>query len=321
MKPYIKIADTKKLSHEEWLEMRKTGIGGSEAAAVLGLNPYTSAYGLYHEKLSLAAPFEGNDKTRLGTDLEEYVAKRFAEIMSERGMPLKVNRLNAILRSRENPFMVADVDRMIVGENVGLECKTTTNNDNYDFESGEYPLYWRCQILHYMAVTGAKHWYLCVLDLSCGRVSVIEIERDEGDIAALVEGERNFWENHIQKRICPSPDGSKRNEEILKTKYPSADENLPTVDLIGYEKELSELTELKAKIKALETQEAAAEQIIKEAIGSAARGEYGAYTVSYKSTVSMKLDIKALKTELPELYGRYAKPSEGRRFLLTVKKQ
>ena len=133
MKPYIKLADTRKLTHEEWLEYRKRGIGGSDAAAVLGLNPYTSAYAVYHEKLSLAEPFEGNDKTRLGSDLEEYVAKRFTEIMSERGTPLKVHRLNAILRSRDHPFMLADVDRMIVGENVGLECKTTSNNDNYDF--------------------------------------------------------------------------------------------------------------------------------------------------------------------------------------------
>lgn len=212
MKPYIKLADTRKLTHEEWLEYRKRGIGGSDAAAVLGLNPYTSAYAVYHEKLSLAEPFEGNDKTRLGSDLEEYVAKRFTEIMSERGTPLKVHRLNAILRSRDHPFMLADVDRMIVGENVGLECKTTSNNDNYDFEAGEYPLYWRCQILHYMSVTGAKRWYLCVLDLYSGRVSVIEVVRDEADIEALIAGERRFWKENIEKRVCPSPGrvGSKR---------------------------------------------------------------------------------------------------------------
>lgn len=320
MKPYIKIADTRKLTHEEWLEYRKSGIGGSDAAAVLGLNPYTSAYAVYHEKLSLAEPFEGNDKTRLGSDLEEYVAKRFTEIMSERGTPLKVHRLNGILRSREHLFMLADVDRMIVGENVGLECKTTSNNDNYDFEAGEYPLYWRCQILHYMSVTGAKRWYLCVLDLYSGRVSVIEVMRDEADIEALIAGERRFWEEYIEKRICPSPDGSERNEEILKTKYPRSDDEQPPIDLMGYERELSELAELKAKIKALETQEAAAEQTLKEAIGNASRGEYGPYAVSYKSTVSMRLDTKALKAELPELYGRYAKPSESRRFILTVKK-
>ncbi len=112
MKPYIKLADTRKLTHEEWLEYRKRGIGGSDAAAVLGLNPYTSAYAVYHEKLSLAEPFEGNDKTRLGSDLEEYVAKRFTEIMSERGTPLKVHRLNAILRSRDHPFIKDDFPKL-----------------------------------------------------------------------------------------------------------------------------------------------------------------------------------------------------------------
>lgn len=320
MKAYIKIADTKQLTHDEWLEVRKQGIGGSEAGAVLGLNPYSSAYSVYHEKLSLVAPFEGNAKTRLGTDLEEYVAKRFCEIMAERGEPKKVKRVNAVLRSVEYPFMIADVDRMLVGENVGLECKTTTNNDNYDFDAGEYPTYWYCQVQHYMAVMEAEKWYICVLDLSSGRVSIIEVKRNEGDIESLIEGERKFWEENIQNRICPAPNGSERCEDIIKEKYPQADEELPTVDLMAYEGQMSRLTKVKERISELDAEKSKIEQTLKEALGEAPRGEYGLYTVTFKNSISQRLDSKKLKAERPEIYDEYARESTTRRFLFTVKK-
>lgn len=315
MKPYIKIADTKKLTHEEWLEIRKQGIGGSEAAAVVGLNPYQSAYAVWHEKKSLAEPFEGNDKTRLGSDLESYVAKRFEE---ETGK--KVKRLNAVLRSTKYPFMIADVDRIIVGENSGLECKTTTNSDRYDFSAGEYPLYWRCQVLHYMAVTGAKKWYISVLDLSNARLSVIPVEWDETDATALITGEKCFWVDKIEKNVCPAPDGSEACERIIQEKYPQADESLPSVDLMAYEREMSQLSRVKAELAELDKEKESLEQKLKEALGEAARGEYGLYTVSYKNTTTTRLDGKKLKTEQPEIYERYARESTSRRFLFTVKK-
>lgn len=314
-KIYEKIADTKKISKEEWLELRKTGIGGSDAGAVVGLNPYSSAYSVYHEKLSLVEAFEGNDKTRLGTDLEDYVAKRFEE---ETGK--KVRRLNAVLRSIARPYMLADVDRMIVGEDAGLECKTTTNFDGYKFDEGEYPAYWACQCYHYMSVTGAKRWYICVLDLSSGKVSVIQIERNESEIKALEEMESVFWYDHIEKKVCPAPNGSEKCDEILAEKYPMADEDVPALDLMGYSQELARLAELKAEIKPLEDEKSAIEQTLKEALGTASVGEYGLYKVSYKNSVSTRLDTKKLKEEQPDIYAAYANESTSRRFLFTVKK-
>lgn len=314
-KIYEKIADTKKISKTDWLELRKTGIGGSDAGAVVGLNPYSSAYSVYHEKLSLVEVFEGNDKTRLGTDLEDYVAKRFEE---ETGK--KVRRLNSVLRSIARPYMIADVDRMIVGEDAGLECKTTANFDGYKFDEGEYPAYWACQCYHYMSVTGAKLWYICVLDLSSGKVSVITIERNESEIKALEEMEGVFWREHIEKKVCPAPNGSEKCDEIIAEKYPTADEDVPALDLMGYSKELARLAELKAEIKPLEDEKSAIEQTLKEALGTASVGEYGLYKVSYKNSVSMRLDAKKLKAEQPEIYAAYANESTSRRFLFTVKK-
>ena len=314
-KIYTKIADTKKISHEEWIELRKSGIGGSDAGAVVGLNPYSSPYSVYHEKLGLVEAFEGNDKTRLGTDLEEYVAKRFEEITGK-----KVRRLNAMLRSVERPYMIADVDRVIVGADEGLECKVTSNNENYKFDEGEYPAYWACQCYHYLSVMGYKRWHICVLDLFSAKVSVITIERDESEIKALEEIEKTFWEENIKKKVCPAPNGSERCDDIIAEKYPEADDDAPTLDLMGYSKELARLAEIKEQIKPLEVEKSAIEQTIKEALGTSSTGEYGLYKVSFKNSVSTRLDTKKLKLEQPQIYAAYASESSSRRFLFTVKK-
>ena len=65
------------VSHEDWLRLRKTGIGGSDAGAICGLNPYSSAMNVYRDKLSEELLLEDNESMRQGRDLEEYVARRF----------------------------------------------------------------------------------------------------------------------------------------------------------------------------------------------------------------------------------------------------
>ncbi len=314
-KTYEKIADLKTISREEWLELRRSGIGGSDAGAVVGLNPYSSAYSVYHEKLSLVEPQEDNDRARLGRDLESYVAKRFEEKTGK-----KVRRLNAMIRSVDRPYMIADVDRMVVGEDAGLECKTSANFDGYKFDEGEYPAYWACQCYHYMSVTGANRWYLCVLDMRSGKVIDITIERNEGEIKALESMEKQFWTEHIEKRVCPAPNGSEKCDDIIAQKYPMADDDAPAVDLMGYGKEMARLEQIKAEIKPLEEEKAAIEQTLKEALGVASIGEYEQYKVSYKNTVSTRLDTKRLKAEQPQIYAAYASETSSRRFLFTVKK-
>ena len=108
---------TKGMSHEEWLRMRKTGIGGSDAGAICGLNPYVSAMEVFQDKTTEGVKEVDNESMRQGRDLEDYVARRF---MEETG--LKVRRSNVMYRSQENPFMIADVDRLVVGQDAGLEC-------------------------------------------------------------------------------------------------------------------------------------------------------------------------------------------------------
>ena len=143
------------LQREEWLRLRKSGIGGSDAGTICGLNPYSSPMKVYQDKVSETISDEDNESMRQGRDLEEYVARRFMEATG-----LKVRRSNMMYRSEEHPFMLADVDRLVVGQDAGLECKTASAFNADKWKDGQIPAHYLVQCYHYMAVTGRKEWYI-----------------------------------------------------------------------------------------------------------------------------------------------------------------
>ena len=104
------------MSREDWLEHRRQSIGGSDAATIVGLNPYSSPYELWADKLGRIPPKEDNEAMRQGRDLEDYVARRF---MAETGK--RVRRENNIIKNSAVPFAHANVDRLVIGEKAGLE--------------------------------------------------------------------------------------------------------------------------------------------------------------------------------------------------------
>ena len=104
------------VSNEEWLRLRKSGIGGSDAGAICGVNPYSSAMKVFQDKTSESVEEQDSEAIRIGHDLEDYVAQRFMEATG-----LKVRKSNFMYRSKEHPFMIADVDRLIVGQMGGRE--------------------------------------------------------------------------------------------------------------------------------------------------------------------------------------------------------
>lgn len=190
-----KLVATAGLDRKEWLRYRKRGLGGSDAGAVCGLNPYRTAMQVYDDKTTDATEETDNEAMRQGRELEDYVARRFMEAAGK-----KVRRANFMYYDEENPFMLADVDRMIVGENAGLECKTASPYLADRWKNGEIPVSYQIQCYHYMSVCNADAWYIAVVIF--GReFKYYRIERDEEVISDLRQIERNFWENHILKRI------------------------------------------------------------------------------------------------------------------------
>lgn len=136
--------------HEKWLKTRDLGIGGSDAAVIMGMNSYKSTYQLWMEKTGQVEPPDLSDNQYVywGTKNESNIADWFQE---ETGK--KVKRLGT-LQSREYPFMLANVDRTVIGENAGLEIKTAGVSQYRKWKDDEIPDAYYCQCLHYMAVTG-----------------------------------------------------------------------------------------------------------------------------------------------------------------------
>ena len=297
---------------DEWLSLRKGYIGGSDAGAVVGLNPYKSAYGLWAEKTGKIPEFEGNTITRVGSFLEEFVADMFTE---ETGM--KVRRKNRILVNDEYPWACADVDRLIVGEKALLEIKTTNSPVAMKkFRNGEYPEQWYCQMTHYLAVTGLEKAYLAVL-IECRDFKVFELERDEDEIKALMQAEKEFW-NLVKNDTPPTADGTASTTETLVALYPES--NAETVDLFGYENDLAQYISLTAQIKALEAQKDEMANKVKAFLGEAGKGENERYRVSWTTSERNSLDTKRLAQEHPEIdMNQYYKVSSTRTFRVTEK--
>ena len=303
---YTKIP-TADMKQEEWLALRKTGIGGSDAGAVCGLNPYSSPMKLFYDKTSEETEELDNEAVRQGHDLEGYVAQRFMEATG-----LKVRRSNYMYRSTEHPFMIADVDRLVVGEDAGLECKTASAYNADKWKGGDIPAHYILQCYHYMAVTGKRAWYIAAVIL--GREFIYRrLEWDDTLIAGLVAAEQDFWENHVIQRAMPDPDGSKICDEVLKKYFGTAKKGC-SIKLSGFDAKLDRRAQIQKQIEELMQEQGRIDQEIKLTMGENERAFSEKYKISWSNVCTTRLDTKLLKEEKPEIYQNYAKASVSRKF-------
>lgn len=286
------ITKKKTASHEEWKELRSHYIGGSDAAAVVGLNSFSSPYALWAEKTGRVPGFDGNLATEVGTYLEDFVARKFT---AETGK--KVRRVNQSVFNSDYPWAIANIDRDIVGEDAGLEIKTTSEMNLKRFKNGEYPANYYCQCIHYMAVTGKQRWYLAVL-IGNREFRWFTIERDEGEISALMSAEKDFWEL-VKNDTPPLPDGAEATSDTLTALFPSGDTS--TADLTGYSSDLGEYMALKEQIKELTKQADSIANTIKALMGNSGRGENDEFRVSWTSSTRRSFDSKRFAAENPDI--------------------
>lgn len=304
---------TRDMPHDIWLEHRRLSIGGSDASAIIGLNPWASPYSVWADKLGKLPPKEDTEAMRLGRDLEGYVARRFTEATGK-----KVRRENYIIVNPDYPFAHANVDRMVVGEDAGLECKVTSSLNTKKFKNGEYPDNYYVQCVHYLMVTGCQRWYLSVLVLGQGFYRYT-IERDEEEIAALAKSEEDFWKL-VESKTPPMADGLKATSDAISTLYPtSLDDN--SIDLLGYESVLQQYMALTAQIKQLDALKEEMANKVKAFLGEAGKGESDNYRVTYTSTERLSFDSKKFAQANPGIdLSAFYKKSTYRTFKVTEKK-
>lgn len=280
------------MSREEWLAERRHGIGGSDAGALVGMSKYASPYTVWLDKTGRLPDKEDTEAMRCGRDLEEYVAKRFCEATGK-----KVRRDNHIIKNSLYPFAHANVDRVIVGENAGLECKTTSTLDLRQFRGVEFPERYYCQCVHYMAVTGMERWYLAVLVYGKGFFTYV-LDRDQAEIDALMAAEAEFWPL-VESNTPPALDGGDASTSAISTVYA---ESVPgSVELFGREGMLEDYFRLKEQKKALDEQLGQIENTIKADMGDYDSGVCGGFKVSWKSQQRSTFQAKDFQRQHPEI--------------------
>lgn len=319
-RPALRLVETKSLSREDWLEVRKNGIGGSDAAAAVGLNPYISPLELWLIKTGRDAnlprpdPQDTSEPIYWGTLLEPIVAASYTKQTGN-----KVRRVNAVLQSPTVPFMLANVDREVVGcrDVQLLECKTAGEFGARFWRDG-VPEYVQLQVQHQLAVTGRQAADVAVL--ICGqKLEVHRVARDDALIARLIELEAAFW-RFVETDTPPPSDGSDSADRALRCLYPGAGGTVDFTDDRRLSSTFADLVAVRADIEARQHVEAQLKQSIAQAMGEADRAEFETGSVSYKrSKDGSGVDLKRLLADHPQLATQYATTKPGcRRFLVNT---
>lgn len=320
-RPALKLVKTLNLSRERWLDVRKQGIGSSDAAAAVGLNPYKSPLELWLEKtgrdgnLPKADPHDEESPLYWGTLLEPIVAAHYTKRSGHR-----VRRINAVLQhpDPDKAWMLANIDREVIGvpDVQILECKTAGINGARLWKEG-VPEYVQLQVQHQLAVTGKQAADVAVL-IGGQHLEIHRIERDDLLIGRLIELERHFWQ-YVETDTPPPADGSDSADTALKALYPC--DSGTTVDFSdnrNLSATFADWLSVRQTLADTEAFEAQLKQTLQQAMGEASKACFETGAVTWKKAKdSTTIDLPALLKDYPEFQQRYAIAKPGsRRFLV-----
>lgn len=280
-----------------WLKVRSQGIGGSDAGAIMGLNKYKGPMAVYLEKTGQVEPEDISSKPAViaGQMLEPVVARMFEEATGK-----KVRRMGT-LQSLANPWMHANPDRVIIGEDAGLEIKTGGAWSKSLWEDGNIPDSYYVQCLHYLAVTGAARWYVAAW-LGGQEFVTRTIDRREDEIRELIKEEAKFW-GRVQNHTPPEVDGSFSCGEGLKQLYRSEfrDSEIEISEEIG--RLFDEYDNIQKLIKADKEHEQEIKNQFMATLQNNQVGWYGNRRVTWKAPKpSEGIRLSEIKKEAPDLY-------------------
>lgn len=302
---------------EEWLAARRTGIGSSDASAILGVNGWTSPYEVWAEKRGLLRPKTDTDAMDMGRRLEPVVVGAWSE---RTGIPI---RTAGIMQHRDRLWQLASVDRLAACGGI-VEAKTLSWRVAKEWEDGQTPDHAEAQSQHQMAVTGRGHVH--VVGLQDGRTWLERlVVRDEDLIRDMVKIEAELWQ-WVLEGVEPPVDGSQSTTDTINDRWPGATEQPAELG--------PEAAALRDRIKAWKTvaadaknQLALAENELKQLIGDHAKfvlpdGSAGSWVrngtfagkrfaedhpdlVDHFTRPRPALDVDAIKAERPDLHAAY----------------
>ena len=334
------LVDTADLPEEEWLEYRRRGIGGSDAAAILGVSPFATARDLYYDKLKVVSYEDGESnwvQKKVGHLLEDLVAEIFHVKTG-----FEIYQVKKMFYHPVYTYMLADIDyfiRLPNGKTAILEIKTTNYNakDHWWCDGQEIvPVNYEIQGRHYMCVMNMDEVYFCCLyGNNENEVIIRHIERDPDYEAEMIALEGNFWNDHVLTQTPPpyTEDGELTLESVRRHFGP-ADENAPEIELsvplasslVRYTELQTEKSELNREVKRVENEMKRLQGRIVAEMGRSCTATANSggvfYSISYKPTRKPdigKEGLIRLKAQHPDIYEDYVTVSESRRFYVKRK--
>lgn len=275
----------------DFLERRRTGIGGSDIAAVLGISTFNTSYEIYLSKVEgYNKDLSDNFDVQLGILLEDAVAKLYSKEKEKELFS------TGQFKHKKYPYLIANPDRLIVGEKKGLEIKTTKFADRKLWGiSGSriIPENYYMQVAHNMLVLDYDFWDLALLVLGESKLRVYEFERDKEVDEIIIEGATKFWKEHVEKKSPPPIDYCHNGiTNFLKQKYNEIYEeivDLPDELLSLKDQALQSKEEIKKHQTFIETFEAKILGAMKNAkVGRFSDGSYYARSLVKRKGYSVK---------------------------------
>lgn len=331
----IAVVDTVNLTREEWLEYRRTGIGGSDASTTMGLSPFVTARDLYYDKLNIVSAIDDESnwvQKEIGNLLEDLVAKIFHVKTG-----YKIFQRKIMYRHPLFPFMLADLDYFIKlpdQTTAILEIKTTNANAIGKWWDGDreiIPINYALQGRHYMSVMNVnKVFFCCLYGNSEDEVIIRHLDRDLIYEAEMIYMEKHFWENHVLTQVPPPYTESGRLIlNSVKCHFGNPDSKIPSkilsnensINVSRYLELQQQKSELERPLNVIKRQ---MDQIKGHIVAEMERS-YDAFCDidGYRHRVSFapssrtginKDNLFRFKMEYPELYKKYVTVSESRRF-------
>ena len=304
-----------KTEPEKWAALRTTGIGGSDAGAIMGINKYASPLSVYLSKKDLSS-FEGNGATKWGHILEDPVRQAAREDLG-----IQIEEVPGMLRSNEIEFLNANLDGVCYVEGTkeitgvvvsglgGHEIKTSKSGEG--FGEDEIPDSYFAQVQHYMKVTGLPFFILSVFIIDSYTIKHYAIERNDFFITDLVNAETDFWENYVMTDTPPAPTGCDNEKDSIANLPMDSEIDLPDEFIAVIE----ERAAIEAQIKELTKKSDALKETVLLEMFRLSNGENaekttahcGTYKITYNTQVRKSIDTDALKKA--GLYDGYTKES------------
>lgn len=289
-------------------ELRKTGIGASEIAAVCGMDKYQTPYHVWARKTGNLADFEGNEFTKWGTILEPHILNEAAA------------QLGVFITRPDPEFQAGHPDHHLAGFHRHPDAPLFCNLDGWFLDpacdlcvidakasgddtgwgapwTSQVPDHYYLQIQAQIACTGAKLGYLARWDRHTCETSIYTIPADQEAIGLILETARDFWDNYVKTNTPPDRPPYPEAAVILSRTAANASVTIELDPALVQ----AERDARKAKQEAEEAHEAARARVAL-ALGDAKVGLAGKFKVQQSIVKTKRLDGDAVKAKFPDVY-------------------